>query len=92
MTFPSLRRQRLAPKLGMRLAISSTDSLQTRAENIVSLLMLRGEQPSQDAWIATVRDVLQQYAELDRPYDPHLDSKLSYDAAIAALRAEREAK
>jgi len=65
MTFPSIRRQKLAPKLQMRLALSQADTLQQRAENIVSLLMLRGEQPSQDAWIATVRDVLQQYVELD---------------------------
>ena len=65
MTFPSIRRQKLAPKLRCRVPLSSADTLHQRAEAIVSLMMLRGEQDSQDAWVATVRDVLQQYAELD---------------------------
>ena len=65
MTFASMRRQKLAPKLRTTLALAASDNLQTRAENIVSLMMLRGEQPSQDAWVATVRDVLAQYADLD---------------------------
>lgn len=65
MTFPSLLRRRLAPKLRCRVPLSSADTLQQRAENIVSLMMLRGEPSSQDAWVATVRDVLEQYAEID---------------------------
>lgn len=66
MTFPSLHRQPQPRRQRATVALLPSDNTLRRAENIVTLLQLWGDQADQERWIATVKDTLDQYAAVDK--------------------------